>query len=244
MKPYYDANGITIYHGDCREIFPKLQVPALVVTDPPYEQTRQAWDKWPAGWVDLLRSTPQFWCFGSLRMFWDRKADFDGLRLAQEIIWEKQNGSSPLNDRFRRVHEMAVHFYPSTRRWGDLYHVTPYVSTGTRKRIIRGKQPPHWGRIGAGSYEVGAERIVRSVMQAPNAHRQGGHANAKPVSIVRCLVEYSCPPGGVVADLFMGGGATLLAAREAGRPAIGIEVNERECERAALRLSQDHLTLS
>lgn len=34
--PYYDASGITIYHGDCREILPTLEPVDLVLTDPPY----------------------------------------------------------------------------------------------------------------------------------------------------------------------------------------------------------------
>ena len=36
MKPYYESGGITIYHGDCREILPTLPKVDLVLTDPPY----------------------------------------------------------------------------------------------------------------------------------------------------------------------------------------------------------------
>ncbi len=36
MKPYYDCDGITIYHGDCREVLPSLGRADLVLTDPPY----------------------------------------------------------------------------------------------------------------------------------------------------------------------------------------------------------------
>jgi DNA modification methylase len=36
MKPYYEEGGITIYHGDCREILPEMSSARLVVTDPPY----------------------------------------------------------------------------------------------------------------------------------------------------------------------------------------------------------------
>ncbi len=36
MTPYYDEDGITIYHGDCREILPQLEPVDLVLTDPPY----------------------------------------------------------------------------------------------------------------------------------------------------------------------------------------------------------------
>lgn len=36
MKPFYEHAGITIYHGDCREILPTLPPVDLVLTDPPY----------------------------------------------------------------------------------------------------------------------------------------------------------------------------------------------------------------
>ena len=62
-KPYYSENGITIYHGDCREILPHLEPVDLVLTDPPYgtgerirrngiyENTRQWWDTWDSSWI-------------------------------------------------------------------------------------------------------------------------------------------------------------------------------------------------
>ena len=43
MKPYYEQDGITIYHGDCREILPSLSADVLI-TDPPYGVGKAAWD--------------------------------------------------------------------------------------------------------------------------------------------------------------------------------------------------------
>ena len=47
MKPYYEHTGITIYHGDCLEILPTLQVASvdLVLCDLPYGTTQNKWDK-------------------------------------------------------------------------------------------------------------------------------------------------------------------------------------------------------
>lgn len=243
MKPYFQDAQATIYHGDAREVYPLLSRPAVVIADPPYGETRLKWDRWPAGWLDLLVDAPSFWCWGSLRMFWDHRDEFAAFRLAQDLVWEKQNGTAMHVDRFRRVHELVLHFYPIGRRWGDLHHDAPREHSGVPKTIRRQTKPSHWGQIGSGEYKQGSTRLVRSVLRARNSHRGGYATTGKPVSILRHLITYSCQMGGVVVDPFCGSGSTLLAAREVGRSAIGIDANEAECEKAAHRLSQSHLKL-
>ncbi|MET4232623.1 DNA modification methylase [Bradyrhizobium sp. LA6.10] len=69
------------------------------------------------------------------------------------------------------------------------------------------------------------------------------HPTQKPISILRPLIEAFCPQGGLVLDPFCGSGSTLVAAREAGRHAVGIELESRHCRTAAERLDR-HIATS
>lgn len=242
IKPYYDFEGITLYHGECHEVLPYLQPVDAVITDPPYNETSLAWDVWPDGWPSMVaKITNSLWCFGSMRMFWDRGAEFFEWKLAQDVIWEKQNGSGFANDRFKRVHELALHFYRG--EWGAL-HKSPPMELGPPKRYSRNERPCHTGAIGGyKSAEERTERITRSVIYQNNCHGYAVNETQKPVGIVAPLMEYSVPVGGVVVDCFAGSGTVLEVARAQGKRAIGIEKRESQCEEIVKRLAQRELPL-
>jgi hypothetical protein len=69
------------------------------------------------------------------------------------------------------------------------------------------------------------------------------HPVDKPSDLLRQILEPLTSEGDMVLDPFMGGGSTLMAAQRSGRRAIGIEIEERYCEIAAKRLSQEVLPL-
>lgn len=242
VDPYFDDGTVQMYLGDSREILPALGVRAdCVVTDPPYGETALSWDRWPDGWPALAATvTDSLWCFGSMRMFLDRVGEFDSWRLSQDVVWEKHNGTGFASDRFKRVHEHALHWYQGD--WGSVRHQTPRIPyTGPDKSAHRHNPPPqHTGAIGAYIYKDDGMRLMRSVLRSPSV-RRGLHPTEKPTGILDPLIRYACPPAGLVVDLFAGSGSTLDAARSAGRRAIGIEANEAYAEKAARRLEQQPL---
>jgi site-specific DNA-methyltransferase (adenine-specific) len=239
MEPYFEDReaGIALYLGDMREVLPALDLQAdLVLADPPYAETSLAWDRWPEGWPALAATVASsMWCFGSMRMFLHQRDEFADWKLSQDIVWQKANGTGFSTDRFKRVHEIATHWYRGD--WSAVRHDTPRtIYTGPDKHArARQSRTPHTGAIGAAFYEDDGTRLMRSVLDAPSV-RGGSHPTEKPLGILTPLIEYACPPGGLVIDPFAGSGSTLDAARQSGRRAIGIEAHEPYAEAVARRL--------
>ena len=78
MSPYYVDESVTLYHGDFREVLATSNIGAdAIVTDPPYGETKLDWDVWPKGWPSIAAEYARsMWCFGSMRMFLDRRDEF------------------------------------------------------------------------------------------------------------------------------------------------------------------------
>lgn len=249
-EPYYADEHVQLYYGDMREILPALrQSYDLAVCDPPYGETSLAWDHWPDSWPATVADvTSSMWVFGSMRMFLARHAEFDPYwNLSQDVVWEKHNGSGFASDRFKRVHEHVLHWYRGS--WGLAYHQVPrvpatYDAKGRTKSVRLRTGRDHTGEIGASSYTDDGMRLARSVIYARSMHHDTINETQKPVGLLTPLIEYACRPGGVVLDPFAGSGSTLIAARNLGRRAVGIEAREDQCERAAAWLSQGVLEVT
>ena len=236
---------LSMHFGDCREVlrgFASGTVDACI-TDPPYGDTSLDWDNCVEGWLEevarVLKPNASVWVFGSMRFLAPLFADLAalGFKYSQDIVWEKQNGTGFHNDRFRRVHEHAVLFYRGA--WADVHHDTQYTMDATAKTVRRKTRPTHTGNIEAGHYtsEDGGPRLVRSVLYMVNEHGRAIHPTQKPVELVRPLIRYSVPFGGIVLDAFMGSAAIGVAAALEGRGYIGIENNRENYDAARLRVS-------
>lgn len=239
IKPFYKDDMVTIYNGDAMKLMQHLPKVDAVITDPPYGETSLEWDRWPDGWPALAATlAPQMWCFGSMRMFLDKRADLEPWKLAQDIVWEKHNGSSLSTDRFRRVHELALHFYIG--KWKSLFKATQFTNDATARTVRRKSRPAHWGKIGDSDYVSmdGGPRMMGSVIFARSCHGYAVNETQKPEGIVVPLVQYSVKPGGTLLDCFAGSGTMLIVAKNTGRRAIGIEHRQSQCELIVDRLRQ------
>jgi len=237
------------HFGDCRDMMAQMPdgIADAVICDPPYGDTSLKWDLRCDGWIEhaarVLKPSSSFWVFGSMRFiaYLFRDMESAGFKYAQDIVWEKQNGSGFQNDRFRRVHEHAVQFYRGT--WASVYK-DPQFTNDARAKVVRRKtRPTHTGHIDSGSYvsDEGGPRLMRSVIDVSNEHGNALHPTQKPLGILAPLIAYSVPPGGVVLDPFLGSGSTAIGARKLGRHWIGCENDPASMAMQDERFSQSDL---
>ena len=236
---------MTILTGDCRAEMIWHGPYDMILADPPYGDTSLPWDQQVDGWIslarDALKPTGSLWVFGSLRSLMASANQFAEarLKLAQEIVWEKQNGSGFHADRFKRVHELAVQFYRSETAWRDIHNDVQTTPDATACTARRKQRPPHTGHIEAGHYlsQDGGPRLMRSILYLRNCHGRAIHPTEKPVGLLEILIRTSCPEGGLVGDWFAGSGAAGEACRMTNRRYIGCEIDPAMAERARARLA-------
>jgi DNA modification methylase len=229
MKLYYDEDGITIYHGDCREILPHITADVMV-TDPPYGVTDHAWDKVvPAvTWMSAATTCVSF----ASEPFATDLIVTAPLAFRYDFVWVKNTASNTLNAARQplRQHERVLVFGRA-----DYY---PQLVRRTEKEIAR---------LNSVQRQRGALKYPGSVLTFPAVNCRSGdrtqHPSQKPERLMRWLVASYTATDQVVLDPFTGSGSTLVAAKNLGRRAIGIEIDERYCEVAVQRLAQMNLDL-
>lgn len=225
MQPYYEHGGITIYHGDCREVLPALGAD-VAVTDPPYGVNLGD----HGGATDGRKS--HVLVKGRYASYEDTPENFDRIIVpairqtlgiveralvfaAGHMLWKL-----PPADAVGGV------FLPAACgrcAWG--YNSFAHAA-------LYGKAP---------DLHLGASPIGIKSTDRASGH---GHPCAKPTSWMLWAVSLVSREGELVLDPFMGSGTTLRAAKDLGRRAIGIEIEERYCEIAANRLQQEVLQFS
>lgn len=236
-----------IHQSDCRDIA-RAMAPAsvdLVIGDPPYAETSLGWDCIVPGWLAelprIMKPSASVWIFGSLRSFMAMAGDLADWNMAQDIVWEKQNGTNMADDRFKRVHELVAQFYRES--WGDVFKAPVHTMDAVARQVRRKKMPPHWGKIDESFYvtEDGGPRLARSVQRIANCHGYAEHPTQKPEALIELLLNFSCRPGGTVFDPFAGSGAVGCAAGRLGLNYIGSELDPDYAAMAKRRLANAEL---
>jgi site-specific DNA-methyltransferase (adenine-specific) len=238
---------MTLLTGDSALLMPWHGPYDMILADPPYGDTSLVWDRRVLGRAAkaraALKPTGSLWVFGSLRSFLATGAEFRdaGWKYAQEVVWEKPNGTSFHADRFRRVHELIVQFYRDDAPWSGVYNDVPTTPDSRPRRVRQrpGQRAPHMGAIGAASYarEEGGPRLVRSVLYVPRVLGTAIHPTEKPSALLEILIRTSCPPGGLVGDWFAGSGAAGVACRLTGRRYVGCEIDPVMAQKARDRIA-------
>jgi DNA modification methylase len=230
VTPYYEQDGIAIYHGDCRDAPVASGSVDLLLTDPPYGMA------FVSGWTAAKATVKSDGVRQGVRVVrsalnelahsfssdmhalvfchWESWPDFyDNLchlfQIRNALIWNKGGGGmGDLRHEYAKDYEVLL------------------FGACSRGRELRGK------RVGA--VRSGISRVSASRRLLPFE---------KPVELLADLIERHAPDDGLVLDPFLGSGSTLIAAQQAGRRAVGIEIDEQRCEMAAKRLAQGVLNM-
>lgn len=218
MKPYYDHKWITIYCGDCRKILPTLPKVDLVLTDPPYGINGGSGTK------------------GKLRSHKSKYITFEDTieNIIAEIVPRFNDVLSICSRAILTPGPKALTCYPAPDSVGCLYQ----PATVAMQKWGRADSQPifYYGR----DPRLG-KTISFCSFKLTEASEKNGHPCSKPIKIWMKLLQKGSLEGETILDPFMGSGTTLVAAKNLGRKAIGIEIEEKYCEIAVKRLAQEAL---
>lgn len=212
---YYEEPGnIVLWLGDCREILPTLPKVDLVLTDPPYGVNLGTSDSRGDGhWLakqgyDSFADSPDEW-----------------LALVPAIV----------------AASIAISKRAAVFAGKHLTHLpAPATAGGVYCPAGSGRNP--WGFTNImpvffyGCSPTISRGASHTVLVSSETSERNGHPCPKPIGWMRWLVGLASIPGETILDPFAGSGTTLVAAKQLGRRAIGIEIDERYCAIAARRI--------
>ncbi len=223
MKPYYEHAGITIYHADCCDVLPLLPPVDLVLTDPPYgldlgvrnNQYRDCTHLHKAGYATYEDTYENF----------------------VSLIVPRLNAVLSICERAAIFTGPHIHEQEKPNAIGGIWNP---AATGRTAWESKNVLPILF--YGAPKCARGCHRPTAIMSTATTENN--AHPCPKPIEWMRWLVSLGSTEGELILDPFMGSGTTLVAAKNLGRRAIGIEIEEKYCEIAVERLAQEVLPLT
>jgi site-specific DNA-methyltransferase (adenine-specific) len=233
VKPYYERGNVRIYHGDCLDVLADERIEFdTVLGDPPYSSGGRSQ---AAARGNFEKSSREDWFLG------------DNMGVDSYAWWMRGIAGLLFEGASAGAH---AYLFTDWRQYGNL--VTAFE---TKRWTLRSVVVWDKARGGAmGSFWRSNHEWVPVFTKGPPrpiAHpsayntwtgvkpQDDDHPVVKPEGLVRYILEAA--GGGTVLDPWMGSGTTLRVAKDMGRPAVGIEIEERWCEVAARRLSQEVL---
>lgn len=211
MSIYYQDEFVTLYHGDCLEETAWVDADVLV-TDPPYGISyKSGMDRGSrTNWHEVINGDDSPQLRDAVIEQWgqERAAIVFGTWRVQR---PEQTRQLVIWDKSPCgfMGDLTIPFGPTHE---DIYLLGKKGWTGTREPSV-----------------IKAQMLMSGDKNRPN------HPTPKPIGLMERLIEKTV---GAVADPFSGSGSTLIAARNLGRNAIGVELEEKYCEIIAKRLSQ------
>jgi site-specific DNA-methyltransferase (adenine-specific) len=239
-KPYYEEEGIVIYNGDCLEILKHLGMVDITVSSPPYNQllfsTNATGMHKGNKWVEKSGKGAGYAEVGDEMTYqkWQSHV-FDLCRnRSKGLVWINHKV------RFRDgegIHPIQFYNWPF---WSEVVWDRGVSMVLNARKFA----PSHEYIYGFGKphYWDDTFNTKMSVWRIAPQNSED-HPCPFPLELITPLIGASCPTDGIVLDPFMGSGTTLRAAKDLGRKAIGIEIEEKYCEIAVKRLAQEVLPL-
>lgn len=254
MRPFYDHDGIALWHAPQEAILPLLPTRSIaaVITDMPYGTTQLDWDIRP----DLAR----FWssvkrlcrpealqvCFSAQPFATDLIiSNRDNYRY--ELIWPKPLATKFLDSGWRPLegHETIQVFGRAPK---SATYNPQKQRTGIASNTVRQSSAPthHYGAFVKTPYVATDERHPTTVLPpfSKGLQADSDHETAKPLDLMLWLIATYTNPGDTVLDPFVGCGTTALACKRLGRRCIGIEIRTEPLAIAARKLAQDVMVLA
>lgn len=244
LTPYYEKNGITIYHGDCREILPRIEYADIVLTDPPYGMA------WAGGHHDKSKGIKDG--TGKPRVVSDEGTLFGvaATRKQKPAYSEKpkERWGAIVGDDALPVEtlELAISKARAATyvfcRWDNLVEMpkpTSVIAWVKDNWTLGDLLHSHGRKWEACLFYPGPEHcFIKRIPDVIEAKKTGNewHPTQKPTDLLMTIINANV--GDLILDPYMGSGSTLVAAKSAGRRAIGIEIEERYCQAAVARLDE------
>lgn len=221
MSLYYEDEYVQLHQGDCRAIRGWTEADVLV-TDPPYGVD------WKQRIGDGRRAKEQAFNHHVVQGDADSSIRDEALAIwggRPAIIFGSWRVARPSSVRSLLIwNKEGAYSGPLNAAFFTNHEEIYVVGEGWRK-----SSPP-------------LRSVITTTEHRGSATADVGHPTPKPIGLMERLID-RCPPG-LIADPFAGSGATLIAARNLGRKAIGVELEERYCELIVKRLSQQAFDFS